>query len=70
MYTAFWWRNLKEREHLKDLGLDGRIILYLKETELRGGEGVEWIDLAQDTAKWRDFVNTVVNLLVSRRRLS
>jgi len=23
----FWWRNLKERDHLEDPGLDGRIIL-------------------------------------------
>jgi hypothetical protein len=24
--------------------------------------GANWIRLAQDRAKWRDFVNTVVNL--------
>ena len=27
VYTEFWWGNLKEREHLKDPGVDGRIIL-------------------------------------------
>jgi hypothetical protein len=27
MYTGFWWGNLRERGHLKDRGLDGRIIL-------------------------------------------
>jgi hypothetical protein len=27
MYAGFWWGNLKEREHLEDPGLDGRIIL-------------------------------------------
>ena len=26
-YTGFWWRNLREREHLGDPGVDGRIIL-------------------------------------------
>jgi hypothetical protein len=26
-YTGFWWGNLKERNHLGDPGVDGRIIL-------------------------------------------
>jgi hypothetical protein len=26
-YTGFWWRNLNERDHLEDLGVEGRIIL-------------------------------------------
>jgi len=27
LYTGFWWGNLRERDHLEDQGLDGRIIL-------------------------------------------
>ena len=27
MYTGFWWGNLREREHMEDPGIDGRIIL-------------------------------------------
>jgi hypothetical protein len=26
-YTGFWWRNLRERDHLGDPDLNGRIIL-------------------------------------------
>jgi hypothetical protein len=27
IYTGIWYENLKERNHLEDLGIDGRIIL-------------------------------------------
>ena len=26
-YKGFWWGNLRERHHLRDPGVDGRIIL-------------------------------------------
>jgi hypothetical protein len=27
VYSGFWWGNLKDRDHLEDPGIDGRIIL-------------------------------------------
>jgi hypothetical protein len=27
VYAAFWWANLRERDHVKDPDVDGRIIL-------------------------------------------
>jgi hypothetical protein len=38
-----------------------RVVSYLL---MRGGWGVEWIQLAQDRDLWRDLVNTVMNLRV------
>jgi hypothetical protein len=29
VYTQFWWGNLRERDHLKNLGIDERMILNL-----------------------------------------
>jgi len=48
MRTRFWWGNLRERDHLEDLGLDGRIILN---GSLINRMGVDWIDLARYTDK-------------------
>ena len=27
VHTGFWWGNPRERDHLEDLSIDGRIIL-------------------------------------------
>ena len=27
MHTRFWWRIMRERNHLEDIGIDGKIIL-------------------------------------------
>ena len=51
-------RNLKEREHLKDIGVGGRILL---KWILNEWGGVTWIDLAQDRDMWRAVVKTVMN---------
>jgi hypothetical protein len=30
LHRGFWWGNLKEKDHLENLGVDGRIILTHK----------------------------------------
>jgi hypothetical protein len=27
VHVVFWWGNLREKDHLKDLGINGRVIL-------------------------------------------
>jgi hypothetical protein len=27
IHTGFWWGDLRRRDHLKDMGIDGRMIL-------------------------------------------
>jgi hypothetical protein len=50
------------RNHLKDLGVDGRIILKWILEKWDGG--MDWIDVAQERDRWRAVVNAVMNLRV------
>jgi hypothetical protein len=57
-HTGFWWGDLREGDHLEDLGIDERVILKLifSERDDAGGGGTDWIDLVQDRDRWRAFV--------------
>jgi hypothetical protein len=54
--------DLRERDHLKDLDVDGMIILKWVFKKWIGG--LEWIDPAQDEDKWRELAKVVMNLRV------
>jgi hypothetical protein len=47
VYIRFWWRNLRERDHLEDHGIDGRIILrcIFRKWGGRAWIGLIWIRL-------------------------
>ena len=62
-YTGLWWGNQRERDHLGDQGVDGRIILRWIFRKWDVG-GVDWIKLAQGTDRWQALVNAIMNLRV------
>ena len=54
--TGFWWGNLKERNHLTDLGVDGRMTLMnLQEVGLR----ME-LHISVQTTIWAQLCETAV----------
>ena len=63
MCLRFWWGKLRERDHLGDLVVDGRIILrwIFSKWDL---VVLGWVDLAQDRDRWPAFVVAVMNLRV------
>jgi hypothetical protein len=60
--TGFWWGNLRERDHLVDPGVDGRIILrrVFKKWDVGVWTGLSWLRIE----KRRALVNAVMNLRV------
>jgi hypothetical protein len=47
VHTGFWWRDLREGDHLEDSGVDGRIILeciFKKWDE--AWTGLSWLRIA------------------------
>jgi hypothetical protein len=38
---GFWWRNLREIDHMEDIGIDGRTILRRMLRKWDGGLGLD-----------------------------
>jgi hypothetical protein len=46
-YTGFWWGNLRERDHLGDPGVEGRVILrwIFRKLEVGVWTGSSWLGI-------------------------
>jgi len=64
VHAGFHWGNLRERGHLKELSVDWRILLKLIFSKW-DRVAMNYIDLAQDTDRWRTLLNVVINLGVA-----
>jgi hypothetical protein len=62
VHTGLLRGKLRKRDSLKDLGVDGRIILQCTLKKYNGD--VDWVYLAQDMDKRRALVKAVIKLLV------
>jgi hypothetical protein len=61
--AGFWWGNLKERDHLEDPSLNGRIISRPIFRKWDVGS-MDWLELVEDRGRWPALVNAVMNLQV------
>jgi len=54
MYTGVWWGNLRERDHLEDAGVYGRVILrWLRAWDMRAWIGLMWLRIGTDDGHLR-----------------
>ena len=63
VHKGFWCGNVRERDHLEDPGVDGKIILKFIFRKWDGSK--DWNDLVQDRDGWQALVNVVVKLQVT-----
>jgi hypothetical protein len=64
VHAGFWWGDLREKDHLLDVGVNERKLLKMDIQEVGLG-GMDWIDLSQDTDRWRALVKAVINININ-----
>jgi hypothetical protein len=48
-YIRFWWGNIKEGDHMEDLGVDGTSLEWvLKESIRRASTELMWLKIGTD----------------------
>ena len=61
VYTGFGGRNLRERDRLEELDVDGKITVKMDLQDVGWG-GMDWIDLVPSSDWWQVIVNALMNL--------
>jgi len=51
MHIEFWSENLKRRDHVEDVSVEGKDNIRMDHGEIRR-KGVEWMHLAQYSDQW------------------
>ena len=62
MHAELWWGNLREGDHLKDLGID--VMIIFNWIFMKWDGRMDQVDMAPDRDMWRAVVNAVINLRV------
>jgi hypothetical protein len=65
IYTKYWSRNLKGRDHVEDIGVGGKVIFEWILKQQVEKVWVDWMNLTQDSDQWSTLVHMVMNLQVS-----
>jgi hypothetical protein len=66
MHRIFYSRNLKERDNLEDLNLDGKNYTEMIHTENNLGEWIAFV--AHDRYQWRTFASMMTKFSVPLRQ--
>jgi hypothetical protein len=64
VHPGLWWGDVREGDHLEDLGVEGRLILKWIFKQWGGMGRMDWIHLEQNRDRWQALVNAVTNIRV------
>jgi hypothetical protein len=62
MHIGYWLESQKERDHSLGRPRQRWVDNIKVDLRERGGDDIDWIDLAQDRDHWRALMNTPMNL--------
>jgi len=61
--SGFWWRDLREGDHLEDLGISCEDNIKM-DLQVLGWGGMDSIGLVQDRERWQVLLNVLMNFQI------